>query len=153
MDSDMLVTRDILELWMMKDDRFTIKVVKHEQKPEEKNKMLGQVQTKYKRKNWTSVALFNCAKCRVLTPEYVNTAPAYDLRHLKWLEDDEIGGLPKDWNHLVDVEKFNGVPSNIHYTIGGPWWEHYADCSYADLWKNAHKDMNYVEQLKGGNDV
>ena len=32
--------------------------------------------------------LFNCAKCKNLTVEYVNKATGLDLHQFKWLNDD-----------------------------------------------------------------
>ena len=76
MDCDMLVREDIANLWACRDDRHAVQVVKHDHKPTETTKFLGQVQTSYEKKNWSSVMLFNNAKCKALTPEYVNTATA-----------------------------------------------------------------------------
>lgn len=46
--------------------------------------------------------LFNNARCRALTPDYVNTATGLDLHQFKWLANDElIGALPDRWNYLV----------------------------------------------------
>ena len=100
--------------------------------------------------------LINCSKCQILTPEYVNTAPASNLRQLKWVEDDLIGELPSTWNHLTgyeDIEDsiFNeeDPPFNIHYTLGGPWWSHYKDCKYSKLWVREFNDMTHIDQLNG----
>jgi hypothetical protein len=27
----------------------------------------------------------------------------------------------------------------LHYTLGGPWFEKYEDCAYADLWAREEK--------------
>ena len=70
--------------------------------PEEEIKFLGARQTKYEKKNWSSVMLFNCAKCTALTPTYVNGASGLDLHRFKWLKNDElIGEIPHRWNLLV----------------------------------------------------
>ena len=38
--------------------------------------------------------LFNYAKCKNLTVEYVNSATGLELHQFKWLNDDsEIGGI------------------------------------------------------------
>ena len=34
--------------------------------------------------------LFNNARCRVLTPDYVNTASGLDLHQFKWLGNDDL---------------------------------------------------------------
>jgi hypothetical protein len=110
-------------------------VVKHDHDPEEKVKFLGATQTKYEKKNWSSVVLYNCNKCTALTPEYVNTATGLDLHQFKWLGDDNlIGEIPHKWNHLVGYDQSVDVSeiSNIHWTIGGPYFDEYAGCDYSD---------------------
>jgi lipopolysaccharide biosynthesis glycosyltransferase len=137
MDCDMLVLDDIAKLWEMRDDRFAVQVVRHDHRPEESTKFLDQPQTTYEKKNWSSVMLLNCARCAALTPDYVNIASGLDLHRFRWLEDESlIGQLPHRWNHLVDYDP--PLPaddiSNLHFTSGGPWFDEYMDCSYADLW-------------------
>jgi len=122
-------------------------VVKHDHNPSEKTKFLNEPQTKYEKKNWSSVMLFNCAKCKSLTPDYVNTASGLELHRFRWLGDDDlIGDIPHRWNHLVDYDP--EVPasevSNLHYTTGGPYFEEYADCGYADLWNEERDRMLYA---------
>jgi len=142
MDCDMLVEADINELWEMRDERFAVQVVKHNHVPEEERKFLDQPQTKYEKKNWSSVILFNNAKCRALTPDYVNTATGLELHQFKWLQsDDEIGEIPERWNHLVDYNPEIDNPANLHFTKGGPYFEEYRDCPYADLWRAELADM------------
>jgi lipopolysaccharide biosynthesis glycosyltransferase len=136
-DCDMLMLDDISNLWDARDERFAVQVVKHEHKPKETKKFLDKPQSQYEKKNWSSVILFNNAKCSALTPEYVNTATGLELHQFKWLRDDSlIGELPHRWNHLVDYDPT--VPASdvslIHFTEGGPYFEDYKTCSYADLW-------------------
>jgi hypothetical protein len=64
MDCDMLMLDDIAKLWAMRDERYAVMVVKHDHVPKEARKFLGEPQTKYEKKNWSSVMLFNNAKCR-----------------------------------------------------------------------------------------
>jgi len=95
MDCDMLMLADIAELWRLRDERYAVMVVKHNHVPREERKFLDQPQTKYEKKNWSSVILFNNAKCRALSPHYVNTATGLQLQQFKWLNDDSlIGALP-----------------------------------------------------------
>ncbi len=101
-DNDMLVLDDIAKLWNLRDERFAVMCTQHDHQPQEDVKFLGTVQTKYEKKNWSSVMLFNNARCKALTPEYVNTASGLELHQFKWLaNDDLIGELPDRWNHLV----------------------------------------------------
>jgi hypothetical protein len=107
-------------------------VVKHHHEPEETVKFLGAVQTRYPRKNWSSLMLFNCPRCSALTPNYVNNATGLALHRFEWLEDDAIGALPAQrWNHLIDVQEApslapeQGGPLLVHWTKGGPWFRDY----------------------------
>ena len=69
MDCDMLVLDDIAKLWALRDDRYAVQVVKHHHVPKEEVKFLGATQSKYEKKNWSSVMLMNCERCAALTPE------------------------------------------------------------------------------------
>src|SRR5216684_7212308 len=120
-DCDMLVLDDIAKLWALRDERYAVQVVKHVHVPKEETKFLGEKQTKYEKKNWSSVMLMNCAKCKALTPEFVNRASGLELHQFKWLESDNlIGSLPAKWNHLVGYDAPRADASLVHFTIGGP---------------------------------
>ena len=149
LDCDIVVLRDLAELWALRDSRYAVQVVKHEYRPREGTKFLGQVQTRYEKKNWSSAILFNNARCRSLTADYVNSASGLELHQFKWLRGDhEIGDLPHRWNHLVDYDPAAPVSelSNLHFTIGGPYFDAYADCSYASLWRAEREAMLAAEQ-------
>ena len=136
MDCDMLMRTDVKKLWDLRDDRYAVQVVKHVHVPKEDTKFLGAVQTKYEKKNWSSVMLMNCAKCRALTPEFVNAASGLELHQFKWLgNDDLIGAIPSEWNHLVAYDPHREDASLLHFTIGGPWFKEYEDTEYADEWR------------------
>ena len=142
MDCDMLMRGDIAALWALRDERFAVQVVKHMHVPKEEIKFLGAVQTKYEKKNWSSVMLMNCALCTALTPEYVNTATGLQLHQFKWLEGDQlIGSIPAEWNHLVGFDPPRPDASLVHFTIGGPYFEEYADCEYSGEWKREYELM------------
>ncbi|OGA24048.1 MAG: glycosyltransferase [Betaproteobacteria bacterium RIFCSPLOWO2_02_FULL_67_26] len=135
MDCDMLVLDDIANLYRLCDDRYAVMVVKHHHVPKETVKFLGEPQSKYEKKNWSSVMLFNNARCRALSPEYVNTASGLELHQFKWLEsDDLIGALPDRWNHLVGYNPPRRDASLVHYTLGGPYFDEYRDCEYSKEW-------------------
>ena len=147
MDCDMLVLDDIARLWALRDERHAVQVVKHVHVPREEVKFLGAVQTKYEKKNWSSVMLMNCARCRTLTPEYVNRASGLELHQFKWLDGDEaIGALPAKWNHLVGYDAPRRDASLVHFTIGGPYFEEYRDCEYASEWFAERDAMLRVQQ-------
>jgi hypothetical protein len=135
MDCDMLVLDDIANLYRLCDDRYAVMVVKHHHVPKETVKFLGEPQSKYEKKNWSSVMLFNNARCRALSPEYVNTASGLELHQFKWLDsDDLIGALPDRWNHLVGYNPPRRDASLVHYTLGGPYFDEYRDCEYSKEW-------------------
>jgi lipopolysaccharide biosynthesis glycosyltransferase len=135
MDCDMLVLEDIASLWAMRDDRYAVMAVKHDHVPKETTKFLGEPQSKYEKKNWSSVMLFNNAQCRTLTPEYVNQASGLELHQFKWVGDDAlIGALPGRWNHLVGYDAPRADAALVHYTLGGPYFAEYAACEYARQW-------------------
>lgn len=91
--------------------------------------------------------LFNNAKCRTLTPEYVNTASGLELHQFKWLEGDHlIGALPQGWNHLVGYDTPNPDAANVHFTLGGPYFDEYANCEHAAAWFAEQEAMTRAEQ-------
>ena len=149
MDCDMLVLDDIANLWKLRDNQFAVQVVKHDHQPKETTKFLGAPQTNYEKKNWSSVMLLNCPKCKALTPEYVNTASGLDLHRFNWLEsEDLIGEIPHRWNHLVAYDAPVPVDqvSNLHYTIGGPYFDEYKDTEYAKEWFDERNAVLKCEQ-------
>jgi hypothetical protein len=126
MDCDMLARGDITALWNLRDEQFAVQCVQHDHVPGETVKFLGEVQSAYPKKNWSSLMLLNCSRCSVLTPDYVNTATGLELHRFHWLAGDhEIGAVPEGWNHLVAVQdpaKAEGAPL-LHWTLGGPWFQ------------------------------
>ncbi len=151
MDCDMLVLDDMADLWKLRDDNFALQVVKHDHVPAETTKFLGQPQSKYEKKNWSSVMLFNNEKCKALTPDFANTATGLELHRFQWLDGDHlIGDIPHRWNHLVGYDK--KVPlsevSNLHYTIGGPYFDDYRDTDYAAEWFQERDAMLRCDQEK-----
>ena len=145
MDCDMLMFEDIAELWRLRDDRFAVQVCKHDYTPKDEKKFLGQVQTKYEKKNWSSFMLLNCKKCTTLTPDYVNKASGLELHQYKWLEsEDLIGNLGVEWNHLVGEYEYSKNAKLVHYTEGGPYFKNYKDCHYADEWFDTFKESTQI---------
>jgi hypothetical protein len=135
MDCDMLMLEDVAKLWALRDEQYAVMVVKHQHVPQEERKFLNEPQSKYAKKNWSSVMLFNNARCRALTPEYVNTASGLELHQFKWLGDDGlIGALPSQWNHLVGYDAPREDAALVHYTLGGPYFREYSDCEYSKEW-------------------
>ena len=127
------------ELEQYCDDSKAVVCVQHDYTPQEGTKMDGQIQTVYPRKNWSSMVLWNCSheKNKLLTPDLINKESGAFLHRFQWLEDKDIGSLPHHYNWLVGwyKEPKDGQPKVLHYTEGGPWFEGYRDCEYADDWK------------------
>jgi hypothetical protein len=147
MDCDMLVQDDVARLWALRDERYAVQVVKHDHVPRETTKFLGQPQTAYEKKNWSSVMLFNNARCRALTLDYVNTATGLDLHRFRWLEsEDLIGEIPHRWNHLVGYDAPEASVGNAHFTVGGPYFRQWRECEYADEWRAAREAMLRVDE-------
>ena len=138
MDCDMLARADIAELFALRDDRYAVMVAQHDYVPRDEVKFLNHVQTKYAKKNWSSVMLLNNGRCRALTPEYVGAASGLQLHQFHWLESEElIGALPLEWNWLVGEYDFNPDAKVAHFTRGGPYFPAYANEDYSDEWRSA----------------
>ena len=136
MDCDMLCRTDIAAL-AAEIERHADKAVvvcKHDYVPKSERKFLDQVQTKYARKNWSSLMLFNNERCRALSPDYVSSASGLELHRFAWTEDRWIGGLEREWNWLVGEYPHNPGARIVHFTLGGPYFPEYRACDYADEW-------------------
>jgi len=150
-DCDMLIRTDIAELFehARVDRAKAVHVVKHDYKPRDHIKYLNTVQYKYPRKNWSSVMLWNCAhpSNRRITPDFVNTSSAMVLHRFQWLRDDEIGSLDVRWNWLVgEYDRPPDDIKNIHWTLGGPYFNEYRYVDYAEEWFSEHLKMNHCTQ-------
>jgi lipopolysaccharide biosynthesis glycosyltransferase len=138
MDSDMVMLSDITELWNLRNEDYAIQVCKHNYIPKSKNKFLGNNQTIYSKKNWSSLMLIDCSKCKTLTPEYVNTKSGLELHQFKWLNENLIGSIPLEWNWLVGEYPYKKDVHNIHFTEGGPYFKDYKNTEYANEWFNIY---------------
>ena len=136
MDCDMLVRADLNELFALADPTKAIQVVQHDYAPAETTKMDGQVQTSYPRKNWSSVMLWNLRHPgnAALTVAKLNAWSGRALHGFQWLSDEFIGALPACWNHLVGVDAPDPEAKIVHFTLGTPSMEGYANCEFAPEW-------------------
>ena len=134
MDSDMVMLSDIKKLWNLRNEKYALQVCKHDYTPTSKNKFLGNNQTIYAKKNWSSLMLMDCSKCKTLTPEYVNTKSGLELHQFKWLDENLIGSIPLEWNWLVGEYPYKKDVHNIHFTEGGPYFKDYKNTEYANEW-------------------
>ena len=135
-DGDMICQSDIKELWDLRDESKAVQVVKHDYKTKAKKKYLGNVNEDYPKKNWSSVILWNCShpKHKFLTPEFIASQTGKYLHRFSWLEENEIGELPKEWNWLAIEYPENKNAKLIHYTLGTPCFKEYKESDMADIW-------------------
>lgn len=140
LDCDMLVRCDLNEMFDLAEKPenrdYPVMCVKHNYQPTETVKMDGVAQTRYARKNWSSVVLWrprhpaNAA----LTLDFINDLPGRDLHAFCWLKDDEIGELPVEWNWLAGISDPTVIPRVVHHTEGTPAMRGYENAPYADEW-------------------
>ena len=140
-DGDMLCQADIKELWDLRDESKALLVVKHDYQTKAHHKYLGNINENYPRKNWSSVILWNCAhpKHKILTPEFIASQTGKYLHRFSWLDDNDIGELPKEWNWLAIEYPENRQAKLIHYTLGTPCFKDYQNTDMSDLWHNTQK--------------
>jgi hypothetical protein len=148
-DCDFLFLSDVRGVLTEVDPFNAVSVVQHDYKPTETTKMDGCVQYPYPRKNWSSFMVFNLEhpSVRALTASVVNSqTPAY-LHRFEWLKDEDIGSLDKGWNYLEGwyPPAYDQLKA-IHYTRGGPWFDHMKDCDFAAQWLT---ELAHVRCLEG----
>lgn len=138
-DADVVFLGDVADLVALADPQFAVMVVKHADIPGQSVKMDNQPQVPYKRKNWSSVVLWNCdhPSNRFVTLELLNSKPGRDLHRFCWLADHEIGALPLAWNWLVNVEPCPDGVKLAHFTLGGPWLPDWSTREHDELWLSA----------------
>ncbi len=143
---DMLMLGDVAELDALFDPAFAVQVVKHpEYVSEHERKYVGTgmecAQTNYPRKNWASVAIFNCGHRAWADRTPADVADVEALSHLQFcsLEDDEIGALPPEWNVLIDEGQSDAGAQILHWTAGIPSFKHY---------KNARRSLDWFAHLE-----
>lgn len=118
-DADILCRGDIAELpW---DAEAAVSVVPHTTV----RKNGEDVSVHFER---PSVMLFNCERCTLLTPEYVQNGKPQTLEWAK-----TIGSLPKEWNYLVGYDT-GGNAKLAHFTQGIPCFEETAKDEFAADW-------------------
>jgi len=143
MDCDMLCLADLYSVFTVATNvpDPAVLVCQHDYTPQPGVKFLGHAQTVYPRKNWSSFMVFNNARCRALSPAYVNAATGLELHRFLWTTDDAIGALPLEWNWLVGEYPANPRAKILHYTLGGPWFRDYAHGDHATDWFAEYREM------------
>lgn len=150
MDSDMMFRDDPAKLWALRDESKAVMCVQHDYETSVTRKFIGtpmeSPNTNYPRKNWSSLVLWNCghARNRILTKQFVGESGGRVLHRFSWLSDEEIGSIPKTWNHLVGEYPKDNSAKNVHFTLGAPGFWYYRDCDYADEWRSHLKQVNHM---------
>ena len=151
LDCDMLLRCDISEILEVinHDPGKAVYVVKHDYETKHSHKYLNNKQESYPRKNWSSLILWNCShpSNKIVNTEFVETASPAQLHRFTWLSDDEIGGIDKEWNWLVgEYESPPDSVKNVHWTIGGPYFDEYINADFSKEWFEAKNAMLSCEQ-------
>jgi len=135
-DGDMICQGDLKELIDMADPSKAVMVVKHDYQTKATQKYLGNINENYPRKNWSSVILWNCdhPKHKILTPDFVSKQTGKFLHRFSWLDDQDIGELPLEWNWLASEYRVNREAKLIHFTLGTPCFKDYKNSDMADIW-------------------
>ena len=143
-DGDMICLDDIAKLWALRDETKAVQVVQHNYQTKALDKYLGNKNENYPRKNWSSLILWNCAhpKHKLLTPEFVMKQTGAFLHRFTWLDDADVGALPKEWNWLTTEYEDNYQASLLHYTLGTPCFADYKNAEMSDVWHAAHERIN-----------
>lgn len=141
-DGDVLFRGNVARLFEQLDTAKAVYCVQHVHEPEPGVKMDGQEQTRYARKNWSSVMAWNLGHVAngALTLDVLNNTPGRDLHRLFWLADCDIGELDQCWNHLVGHTDPENSATIAHFTLGTPDMPGFDDCKYADEWTKARDD-------------
>ena len=148
--SDMLMRADIAELWALRDPYKPVQVVKHDYRTRWPRKYLGTKMEApnedYPRKQWSSVMILNCMHMswRKLTPESVQKMTGQELHRFSWLQEDEIGELPKEANWLVQEDGPNPDAKLLHFSSGVPLMPAHANSPHAADYMRQCARMNHV---------
>lgn len=138
LDCDMMARTDLVKLFAIaeSDPSKAVWCVKHNHRAEG-IKMDGQIQSSYDRKNWSSVMVFNVEHPahKALTLDVLNSVPGRSLHAFDWLEDDQIGELPAEWNYLVGHSQ-QSSPKIVHFTDGVPSMAGYENCEFSSQWRD-----------------
>ena len=87
---------------------------------------------------------------RALSKDLVNSAHPSFLHRFLWLDDEEIGGLDKGWNYLEGwyAPQYENLRA-VHYTRGGPWFEHMKNCSFSREWNRELVAFTHCRETLG----
>lgn len=146
-DADVMARKDLSVLFTNPDPKYAVYCVKHQHVPTAGEKMDGQQQSLYFRKNWSSMVLWNLDHPAhdALTLEVLNSVRGLWLHQFQWLKDEEIGGLDEAFNWLAGYSDPAIDPALVHFTNGLPCMAGYESSPYADEWR-----QNYEQWAENG---
>jgi lipopolysaccharide biosynthesis glycosyltransferase len=134
MDADIIMRGDIKGLFDCFNDKFDCQVMQYQARFE-----------------WSSVVLFNNAKCKILTPEFVQDE-SNQLLNLSWAK--EVGCFPRKYNFCVGYEQskeFSSQADLLHFTKGIPVWNETRGLPEDEHWykeaKTALSTCSYQELM------
>ena len=81
-----------------------------------------------------------------MTPEFVQKSSGSFLHRFAWLDDDRIGKLPPEWNWLPDEYGVNTSAKLLHYTLGTPCFQEFADTPQGNEWHRERILTEYCQQ-------
>lgn len=148
-DGDMILRSDIVQLYHSLSPGFDIAVVKHDYQTRMPVKYLGAKNENYPRKNWSSVIVWDCASFpnRKLTPEFVMKSTGEYLHRFSWLQDSRIQELEPEWNWLDIEYDHNADAKLVHFTLGTPCFDEFADKgSFCTEWHQERDLTQYCKQ-------
>lgn len=140
--SDMLLVGDLKDLWKMRDKKYAVQVVKHDYKTKHPRKYLGQdmesANEDYPRKNWSSLVIWNCGHmAHFRHRKELRSDDGAFLHRFAWLDDEEIGEIPVEWNWLADEYGENEDAKLLHWTCGMPGFYQYKNAPHASKWQQS----------------
>lgn len=132
-DCDWLWLNDPYKILEEADPSKTVMVVPHNFQPTATVKMDGQPQSRYHRKLWSALVLWNLRSKKLPTIEMVNSAEGGFLHRFGWLEDSDIGYLSESWHwvpghspttaaakDLLHTHNKHTPIHAVHFTFGPP---------------------------------
>ncbi len=147
MDADMLWRADIAEMLEHVGEK-ALYCVQHDYTPTESTKMDGVLQTRYRRKNWSSLMVFRPYLNRGLTKYVLNNSTGSMLHGMLWQPDEEIGSLPEEWNWLCGWSPPELDPKVVHFTRGTPDMPGHENEPYADEWRRYAAQTAIREEIR-----
>jgi hypothetical protein len=132
-DCDFLWRAPVEELMQLADERYPVMCVHHEPYPTAVLKMDGQFQVPYRRKNWSSLMLINCARWQDSGyAQRVNRTRGILLHQFTGYN---VGALSLEWNWLVGLSPPVRRVRAAHFTLGVPSMPGYENVEFADEWR------------------